>query len=114
MTRPSPSPHWAKPAAVRRALISALLTALVALALVGGARPALAHANLVRSDEDRTTADARRRLEAAEHVVEVLGAMKGPAMKVGQMASMLDLGGLPPDELEGLQAKLGELRDSRR
>jgi predicted unusual protein kinase regulating ubiquinone biosynthesis (AarF/ABC1/UbiB family) len=68
-------------------------------------------ANLVRSDEDRSTADARRRLEAAEHVVEVLGAMKGPAMKVGQMASMLDLGGLPPDELEGLQAKLGELRD---
>jgi predicted unusual protein kinase regulating ubiquinone biosynthesis (AarF/ABC1/UbiB family) len=68
-------------------------------------------ANLVRSDEDRSAADARRRLEAAEHVVEVLGAMKGPAMKVGQMASMLDLGGLPPDELEGLQAKLGELSD---
>src|ERR1700722_18736420 len=68
-------------------------------------------ANLVRSDEDREAADARRRLEAAEHVVQVLGAMKGPAMKVGQMASMLDLGGLPPEELEGLQAKLGELRD---
>ena len=67
--------------------------------------------NLVRSEEDRSAAHARRRLEAAEHVVEVLGAMKGPAMKVGQMASMLDLGGLPPDELEGLQAKLGELRD---
>jgi predicted unusual protein kinase regulating ubiquinone biosynthesis (AarF/ABC1/UbiB family) len=68
-------------------------------------------ANLVRTDEDRSAADARRRLEAARHVVEVLGAMKGPAMKVGQMASMLDLGGLPPDELEGLQARLGELRD---
>lgn len=68
-------------------------------------------ANLVRTDEDRSAADTRRRLEAARHVVEVLGAMKGPAMKVGQMASMLDLGGLPPDELEGLQAKLGELRD---
>src|ERR1700733_1832512 len=68
-------------------------------------------ANLVRTDEDRSPADARRRLEAARHVVEVLGAMKGPAMKVGQMASRLDLGGLPPDELEALQAKLGELRD---
>jgi predicted unusual protein kinase regulating ubiquinone biosynthesis (AarF/ABC1/UbiB family) len=68
-------------------------------------------ANLVRTDEDRSAADARRRLDAARHAVEVLGAMKGPAMKVGQMASMLDLGGLPPDELEGLQAKLGELRD---
>src|ERR1700748_1189773 len=37
--------------------------------------------------------------------------MKGPAMKIGQMASILDLGGLPPDEAERLQAKLGELRD---
>ena len=55
-----------------------------------------------------THADAWRQ---PEHVVEVLGAMKGPAMKVGQMASMLDLGGLPPEELEGLQATLGELRD---
>src|SRR6202012_1588336 len=27
------------------------------------------------------------------------------------MASILDLGGLPPDEAERLQAKLGELRD---
>jgi predicted unusual protein kinase regulating ubiquinone biosynthesis (AarF/ABC1/UbiB family) len=68
-------------------------------------------ANLVRTDEDRSAADARRRLDAARHAVEVLGAMKGPAMKVGQMASMLDLGGLPPEELEALQAKLGELRD---
>ena len=68
-------------------------------------------ANLVCTDEDRSAADARRRLEAARHVVEVLGAMKGPAMKVGQMASMLDLGGLPPEELEELQATLGELRD---
>jgi predicted unusual protein kinase regulating ubiquinone biosynthesis (AarF/ABC1/UbiB family) len=68
-------------------------------------------ANLVRTDEDRSAAVARRRLDAARHAVEVLGAMKGPAMKVGQMASMLDLGGLPPDELEALQAKLGELRD---
>ena len=32
--------------------------------------------------------------------------MKGPAMKIGQMASILDLGGMPPDEVERLQAKL--------
>ena len=68
-------------------------------------------ANLVRSDEDRSAASERRRLEAAGHVVEVLGQMKGPAMKIGQMASILDLGGLSPDEVEQLQAKLGELRD---
>src|SRR5689334_18773719 len=68
-------------------------------------------ANLVRSDEDRSAASERRRLEAANHIVEVLGQMKGPAMKLGQMASVLDLGGLPADEVERLQAKLGELRD---
>src|SRR4051794_20345154 len=68
-------------------------------------------ANLVRSEEDRSAASGRRRLEAANHVVEVLGQMKGPAMKIGQMASILDLGGLAPEEVERLQAKLGELRD---
>src|SRR6185312_4546942 len=68
-------------------------------------------ANLVRSEDDRNSANERRRLEAADHVVEVLGQLKGPAMKIGQMASGLDLGGLPGDEVERLQAKLGELRD---
>src|ERR1700693_3916059 len=68
-------------------------------------------ANLGRAPENRSAAYGRRRLEAARHVVDVLGEMKGPAMKVGQMASMLDLSGLPPDEVEGLQTKLGELRD---
>jgi predicted unusual protein kinase regulating ubiquinone biosynthesis (AarF/ABC1/UbiB family) len=67
--------------------------------------------NLVRSEEDRTAASGRRRLEAADHIVDVLGQMKGPAMKIGQMASVLDLGGLPPDEAQRLHAKLGELRD---
>src|ERR1700736_2644455 len=66
-------------------------------------------ANLGRSEQDPSAADARRRLEAARHVVDVLGEMKGPAMKVGQMASMLDLSGLPPDEVEGLRAKIGAL-----
>jgi predicted unusual protein kinase regulating ubiquinone biosynthesis (AarF/ABC1/UbiB family) len=68
-------------------------------------------ANLVRSDEDRDVANGRRRMEAAEHMVDVLGEMKGAAMKLGQMASMIDLAGLPADELDGFQAKLGELRD---
>jgi predicted unusual protein kinase regulating ubiquinone biosynthesis (AarF/ABC1/UbiB family) len=68
-------------------------------------------ANLVRPEESRSSANERRRMEAAGRVVEVLGQMKGPAMKIGQMASILDLGGLPPDEVERLHAKLGELRD---
>ena len=56
-------------------------------------------ANLVRSGDDRSAANGRRRLEATDHVVEVLGQMKGPAMKIGQMASILNLGGLPPEEV---------------
>jgi predicted unusual protein kinase regulating ubiquinone biosynthesis (AarF/ABC1/UbiB family) len=68
-------------------------------------------ANLVRPEESRSAANERRRMEATGRVVEVLGQMKGPAMKIGQMASILDLGGMPPDEAERIQAKLGELRD---
>jgi predicted unusual protein kinase regulating ubiquinone biosynthesis (AarF/ABC1/UbiB family) len=69
-------------------------------------------ANLVRSEDERSAASGRRRVEAAGRVVEVLGQLKGPAMKIGQMASILDLGALPPEEAEQLQAKLAELRDN--
>jgi predicted unusual protein kinase regulating ubiquinone biosynthesis (AarF/ABC1/UbiB family) len=89
----------------RTAKVGGLLGGEVATAYAAKA------ANLGRSPEDRREADGRRRLHAASHVVEVLGQMKGPAMKVGQMASVWDLWGLPPDEQKQLQAKLGELRD---
>jgi predicted unusual protein kinase regulating ubiquinone biosynthesis (AarF/ABC1/UbiB family) len=69
-------------------------------------------ANVVRSEEGRAAANGRRRLESAEHIVDVLGQMKGAAMKVGQVASFMDIHGLPADELDGFQAKLAELRDS--
>jgi predicted unusual protein kinase regulating ubiquinone biosynthesis (AarF/ABC1/UbiB family) len=69
-------------------------------------------ANYSRSEEERKAADERRRLEAAGRVVEVLGQMKGPAMKLGQMASLIDFNRLPEDELGELQHKLAELRDS--
>jgi len=68
-------------------------------------------ANLPRSEEGRRTADARRRQEAADRVVAMLGQMKGAAMKVGQMASLMDWGRLPADDRDELQAKLAELRD---
>jgi predicted unusual protein kinase regulating ubiquinone biosynthesis (AarF/ABC1/UbiB family) len=45
-------------------------------------------------------------------VVEVLGQMKGAAMKAGQIASFVDTGGLPPEARERIQGKLAELRDS--
>jgi predicted unusual protein kinase regulating ubiquinone biosynthesis (AarF/ABC1/UbiB family) len=69
-------------------------------------------ANLTRPADARREAAERRQVEAAEQIVEVLGQMKGAAMKIGQVASFIDTGTLPPEVAERLQAKLGELRDS--
>ena len=69
-------------------------------------------ANLTRSHEGRSQAAARRQMEAAEQIFEVLGQMKGAAMKVGQVASFIDTGAVPPEFQERLQAKLAELRDA--
>jgi predicted unusual protein kinase regulating ubiquinone biosynthesis (AarF/ABC1/UbiB family) len=69
-------------------------------------------ANLTRSEEERREAAERRQVEAAEQIVEVLGSMKGAAMKVGQVASFVDTGALPPEASKRIQEKLAELRDS--
>jgi predicted unusual protein kinase regulating ubiquinone biosynthesis (AarF/ABC1/UbiB family) len=69
-------------------------------------------ANLTRSEQGRKAANANRRIESAEHIVEVLGEMKGGAMKLGQLASFIDVGGLSGSAGEGFQAKLASLRDS--
>jgi predicted unusual protein kinase regulating ubiquinone biosynthesis (AarF/ABC1/UbiB family) len=69
-------------------------------------------ANVARSEEGRSAASERRRLDAAQHVAEVLGQMKGAAMKAGQMASLMDFSRLPSDELEDFQARFEDLRDS--
>jgi predicted unusual protein kinase regulating ubiquinone biosynthesis (AarF/ABC1/UbiB family) len=69
-------------------------------------------ANVVRSDDQRRTANERLLVQAAEQMVEVLGNMKGAAMKVGQVASFIDTGALPPEARDRLQEKLAELRDS--
>src|SRR3954468_5329444 len=69
-------------------------------------------ANLTRSEEGRRDAAARRQMEAAEQIFDVLGQMKGAAMKVGQVASFIDTGAFPPEFQERIQAKLAELRDA--
>jgi predicted unusual protein kinase regulating ubiquinone biosynthesis (AarF/ABC1/UbiB family) len=69
-------------------------------------------ANVARSHEGRRAAAERRQIEAAEQVFEVLGQMKGAAMKVGQVASFVDTGAFPPEFQERVQAKLAELRDA--
>jgi predicted unusual protein kinase regulating ubiquinone biosynthesis (AarF/ABC1/UbiB family) len=69
-------------------------------------------ANVVRTPGRREAAMERWQLQAAEQMVEVLGNMKGAAMKVGQIASFMDMPALPPEVRERMQAKLAELRDS--
>ena len=68
--------------------------------------------NLTRSQEGRRAAAEQRQLEAAEQIVDVLGQMKGAAMKVGQVASFIDTGAFPPEFQERMQEKLAALRDS--
>ena len=69
-------------------------------------------ANLARGQEGRRNAAERRQIEAAEQIFDVLGQMKGAAMKVGQVASFVDTGAFPPEFQERIQAKLAELRES--
>ncbi len=58
-----------------------------------GGRWAMAKARQVFADAQRSEAlDADRELSTAADVVEVLGNMKGALMKIGQMASYLDVG----------------------
>jgi predicted unusual protein kinase regulating ubiquinone biosynthesis (AarF/ABC1/UbiB family) len=69
-------------------------------------------ANLVRSDERTKAALERRHVQTAEQIVAVLGAMKGAAMKLGQMLSVLDVGLVPDEYREEFQRKLAALRDT--
>ena len=69
-------------------------------------------ANLTRDEEGRRAAAGKRQAEAAEQILEVLGNMKGAAMKGGQVASFIDTGAFPEEVQERIQAKLVELRDS--
>ncbi len=67
-------------------------------------------ANIARSKEDRVAALDARHLEAVERMVDVLGTMKGAAMKIGQLASFIDTDFIPEDYRELYQEKLSKLR----
>ena len=69
-------------------------------------------ADLTRSDDRRREAAERRQIQMAERILDVLGQMKGAAMKIGQVASFVDSGALPPEVHRRLEEKLAELRDS--
>src|SRR5580704_16717611 len=68
-------------------------------------------ANRVRTPERATAAENDRTAALVRELVEQLGQMRGAAMKVGQMLSMVEFDGLPEDQRDALQAKLAELRD---
>jgi predicted unusual protein kinase regulating ubiquinone biosynthesis (AarF/ABC1/UbiB family) len=68
-------------------------------------------ANRVRSPERAEEASTRRAAALVDQLVEQLGQMRGAAMKVGQMLSLVEFDGLPEDEREALQRRLASLRD---
>jgi predicted unusual protein kinase regulating ubiquinone biosynthesis (AarF/ABC1/UbiB family) len=54
----------------------------------------------------------RRHEELADEVVDALSSLRGGAMKIGQMASFIDVDFIPPEYRDTYQAKLAALRDS--
>ncbi len=68
-------------------------------------------ANRVRPPERAAAAENARTAALVTQLVEQLGQMRGAAMKVGQVFSMVEFDGLPDEESERLKAKLAELRD---
>ncbi|MEU1985565.1 AarF/ABC1/UbiB kinase family protein [Nocardia sp. NPDC019395] len=64
-----------------------------------------------RTEAARQVLAERSTLQAAQQLVAVLGGMKGAAMKLGQMLSVLDLDMVPESHRELFRVKLGELRD---
>jgi predicted unusual protein kinase regulating ubiquinone biosynthesis (AarF/ABC1/UbiB family) len=67
-------------------------------------------ANTMRSDDEAEDALGRQALETADRLVNVLGGMKGAAMKVGQTLSVLDPGMVPGPYRDEFQAKLAQLQ----
>jgi predicted unusual protein kinase regulating ubiquinone biosynthesis (AarF/ABC1/UbiB family) len=68
-------------------------------------------ASRVKGLRDGDLADQRFHTATAEKMLELLGTMKGAAMKVGQIASFVDLD-LPPEAQAAYHDVLAELRDA--
>ena len=68
-------------------------------------------ANRVRTPERAAAAENERTAALVSQLVEQLGQMRGAAMKVGQMISMVELDGLPEEQRDEIQQKLAKLRD---
>ena len=68
--------------------------------------------NLARSPERAREVLEARHMEIAEQAALVLGNLRGGAMKIGQLASFVDVEFLPPEYREIYQEKLAGLRDA--
>jgi predicted unusual protein kinase regulating ubiquinone biosynthesis (AarF/ABC1/UbiB family) len=68
-------------------------------------------ANRVRTPERAAAAEEQRTAALVTELVEQLSRMRGAAMKVGQMLSMVEFDGLDEDQRDELQEKLATLRD---
>ena len=68
-------------------------------------------ANRVRTPERAAAAQSERTAALVHQLVDQLGQMRGAAMKVGQMISIVEFGGIGEDEQDELQRKLAALRD---
>src|SRR6201995_4743234 len=68
-------------------------------------------ANRVRSPERAAAARDDRTAALVGELGDQLSRMRGAAMKVGQLISMIELEGLPEEQQAALQSKLATLRD---
>src|SRR5580700_12170024 len=68
-------------------------------------------ANRLRTPERAEAAQQERTAALVNELGDQLGRMRGAAMKVGQMISMVEFDGLPEDQRQALQTKLASLRD---
>jgi predicted unusual protein kinase regulating ubiquinone biosynthesis (AarF/ABC1/UbiB family) len=69
-------------------------------------------ASVARDPERARQLLEARHLDLADRTVKTLGNLRGGAMKLGQLASFVDVEFLPPEYREIYQEKLAELRDS--
>jgi predicted unusual protein kinase regulating ubiquinone biosynthesis (AarF/ABC1/UbiB family) len=68
-------------------------------------------ANRLRTPERAAAAQSERTAALVNQLVDQLGQMRGAAMKVGQMFSMVEFDGMPEDDQDELWRKLAALRD---
>ena len=71
----------------------------------------MATANRVRSPEGAAAARDERTAALVGELVDQLSRMRGAAMKVGQLFSMIELDGLPEEQRTELESRLATLRD---